>query len=66
VPVLDPDRLQVLADAWERKYGPDWHFDVTDGGFGSQGGTALVFRVEPETAFGFGKDPYSQTRWRFS
>lgn len=65
VRVQDPGRLQELADAWEQKYGSDWHFEVTDGGFGGQGGTALVFRVEPQTAFGFGKDPYSQTRWRF-
>jgi hypothetical protein len=26
---------------------------------------ALVFRVEPTTAFGFGKGPYSRTRYRF-
>ena len=26
---------------------------------------ALVFRVEPTTAYAFGKAPYSQTRWRF-
>lgn len=65
VRVREPDRLQGLAEAWERKYGPDWHFDVEDGGFAGQGGIALVFRVEPVTAFGFGKAPYSQTRWRF-
>jgi general stress protein 26 len=63
--VIDRDRLQALAVAWEQKYGSEWHFDVEDGGFGGAGGTALVFRVEPATAFGFGKDPYSQTRWRF-
>lgn len=65
VRVLDRDRLQVLADAWERKYGSEWHFDVCEDGFESQGGTAYVFRVEPATAFGFAKNPYSQTRWRF-
>jgi Pyridoxamine 5'-phosphate oxidase len=65
VRVRDRDRLQVLADAWEQKYGSDWHFDVGDQAFASNGGPALVFRVEPETAFGFGKAPYSQTRWRF-
>ena len=66
VRVLDRPRLQALADAWEEKYGREWHFDVNDGGFDGQGGTAQVFRVEPTTAFGFGKDPYSQTRWRFT
>jgi len=65
VRVLDRERLQALADAWEQKYGSEWHFDVRDGGFDGQGGTAHVFRVEPATAFGFAKDPYSQTRWRF-
>ncbi|MGH3615629.1 MAG: hypothetical protein ACRDRK_24135 [Pseudonocardia sp.] len=63
--VTAPARLQVLADAWEKKYGGDWHFDVRDGGFTSGQGLALVFKVEPVTAFGFGKGPYSQTRWRF-
>jgi general stress protein 26 len=65
VRVKDRDRMQVLADGWEQKYGSEWHFDVGDEAFASTEGPALVFRVEPETAFGFGKDPYSQTRWRF-
>ena len=31
-----------------------------------RGGDVLVFRVEPSTAFGFGKgETFSQTRWRF-
>jgi hypothetical protein len=31
-----------------------------------RGGTALVYRITPSTAFGFGKDKqFSQTRWRF-
>ncbi|RFU20306.1 pyridoxamine 5'-phosphate oxidase family protein [Geodermatophilus marinus] len=64
--VTDRGTLQVLADAWEAKYGAEWHFDVVDGGFAGEGGPALVFRVRPETAFGFGKAPYSQTRWRFT
>ncbi|MEV0681096.1 pyridoxamine 5'-phosphate oxidase family protein [Actinosynnema sp. NPDC050436] len=63
--VTDPGALAELARAWEAKYGPDWHFDVVDGGFTNPHGVALVFRIEPVTAFGFGKDPYSQTRWRF-
>jgi general stress protein 26 len=65
VRVLDRERLQVLADAWEHKYGSEWHFEVGDQTFTGQEGPALVFRVEPSTAFGFGKGPYSQTRWRF-
>ncbi len=66
VRVRDTERLQELADAWEQKYGSDWRFEVQDDAFGGQGGPAYVFRVEPATAFGFGKDPYSQTRWRFA
>ena len=66
--VTDPGRLGELARAWETKYGSAWHFDVRDGAFvggDGEGGPAWVFRVMPRTAFGFGKDPYSQTRWRF-
>jgi general stress protein 26 len=64
--VTDPDALRGLAAAWEEEYGAEWHFDVTDGGFDGQGGSlGAVFRVRPQTAFGFGKAPYSQTRWRF-
>jgi nitroimidazol reductase NimA-like FMN-containing flavoprotein (pyridoxamine 5'-phosphate oxidase superfamily) len=64
--VTDHDRLRDLATAWEEKYGPEWHYDVGEGGFIQRGTPGvLVFRVEPTTAFGFGKAPYSQTRWRF-
>lgn len=73
VPVRDDARLQRVADAYVAKYGEDWRFTVRDGAFhhaeGSlredDPGTALVFAVEPHTAFGFRKGDYSQTRWRF-
>jgi general stress protein 26 len=65
VRVRDTGRLRELAEVWEQKYGSDWHFEVQDDTFDGQGGPAYVYRVEPVTAFGFGKDPYSQTRWRF-
>ncbi|MFE0512571.1 pyridoxamine 5'-phosphate oxidase family protein [Streptomyces sp. NPDC058964] len=59
-------RLRGLADAWEAKYGPFWHFEVRDGAFHHGGGQAVVFAVSPGTVFGFGKgEPFSQTRWRF-
>jgi len=64
--VTDRDELAALAAAWEAKYGAEWHFDVADGGFAGGNGTALVYRIEPATAFAFGKDPYSQTRYRFT
>ncbi|WP_051840591.1 pyridoxamine 5'-phosphate oxidase family protein [Streptomyces sp. NRRL F-5126] len=66
VRVTDPGSLRVLARAWEEKYGAEWHFDVGDGVFvGARGNEALVFRVAPSRAYGFGKAPYSQTRWDF-
>ena len=67
VRVTDQPALQRLAEAWESKYGPDWHFDVGENAFVPHGGEgeAWVFAVHPSTAFGFGKSPFSQTRWRF-
>ncbi|WP_330177868.1 pyridoxamine 5'-phosphate oxidase family protein [Streptomyces sp. NBC_01498] len=61
----DDARLRELAALWELKYGPEWRFEVRDGAFVGAGGTVPVFGVVPRTAFGFTKDPYSQTRWRF-
>ena len=67
VPVTDEAVLRTLADLYEAKYGTDWRFEVRDGAFrNAGGGSALVFRVAPSTAFGFAKDPYAQTRWRFA
>lgn len=64
--VRDETRLRRLAVGYEAKYGTDWHFDVVDNAFhNDEGGTALVFEVAPTRAFGFAKNPYSQTRWRF-
>ena len=69
-PVTDTTTLQRIADAYVTKYGEDWRFEVRDGRFWHTGdaasGSALVYRVAPETAYGFGNGPtYSQTRWRF-
>jgi nitroimidazol reductase NimA-like FMN-containing flavoprotein (pyridoxamine 5'-phosphate oxidase superfamily) len=65
--VSDDAGLQRIADAYESKYGSDWHFSVRDGAFHHEGGTALVYEVAPSTVFGFGKggEDFSQTRWRF-
>lgn len=67
VQVGDESVLRRLAELYVEKYGSDWRFDVRDGAFHGQGGRAVVFRVEPRTAFGFGRGEsvYSQTRWRF-
>jgi general stress protein 26 len=64
--VTDDAALSRIADTYESKYGSDWRFDVRDGVFLHEGGTALVFAVAPRKAFGFRKgDEFSQTRWRF-
>jgi hypothetical protein len=66
VRVTDTGRLRELADDWVAKYGEEWRFDVGEDAFLHRGGDgeALVFAVHATTAFGFGKDPYSQTRWQ--
>ena len=63
----DPVVLQRVADAYFAKYGEEWHFGVGDGVFTDAAGTgeALVFRVAPSTAYAFGKEPYSHTRYTF-
>ncbi|MFF8605008.1 pyridoxamine 5'-phosphate oxidase family protein [Streptomyces sp. NPDC015346] len=66
VQVTDEERLRALADAYVEKYGEVWRFEVRDGAFVGDGGTALVFAVAPRTAFGFAKgERFGQTRWRF-
>src|ERR687883_1747144 len=56
VRVADRDPLQAIADAYEEKYGSEWHFDVGDGVFGSGELAAAVFRIEPAKAIAFAKD----------
>ncbi|HEX7102102.1 MAG TPA: pyridoxamine 5'-phosphate oxidase family protein [Nitrolancea sp.] len=64
VRVIDEHRLQHIAAHYASKY--NWHYRVRDGAFSGPGGEALVFEVQPTTAFGFGKgERFSQTRWRF-
>lgn len=63
--VTDEARLQRLADAWESKYGGDWHFDVANGAFQGDGGEALVFEVVPAKILAFAKGEFAQTRYRF-
>lgn len=72
--VTDDETLRRLAADYEAKYGSDWRFAVQDGAFrhgpeslrGEDPGTAIVFTVVSQSAFGFGKGAmYSQTRWRW-
>jgi hypothetical protein len=68
--VEDAAERRSVADTFESKYGSQFSSpDGTWAGLGDaiRGGEVLLYRVNPSTAFGFGKGgPYSQTRWRFS
>ena len=66
VRVTDRDALQVLADAYEAKYGSVWHFDVGEDAFGTGEDAAAVFRIEPDKVLAFAKEPHAQTTycWR--
>jgi len=66
VRVSDSDALQRLADAYEAKYGSDWHFDVGGDGFAQGDHSAAVFRIEPSKVLAFAKQPHAQTTYRFS
>lgn len=73
VNVTDTARLHHIADAYEAKYGTEWHFDVADGAFRLPAlgrapgeGRVLVYEVAPVTAFGFAKGEFGQTRWHFN
>jgi hypothetical protein len=67
--VSDHGELGRVANTYESKYGP--HFVAPDGTWSDLGDAirradVLVFRVAPETGFGFGKGgTFSQTRWSF-
>jgi nitroimidazol reductase NimA-like FMN-containing flavoprotein (pyridoxamine 5'-phosphate oxidase superfamily) len=65
VQVRDEAALNLLADAYEAKYGSDWRFTVRDGAFSNDEGPVPVFRVAPDTVFAFSKGQFSQTRLRF-
>lgn len=66
VKVTDREGLQRLADAYEAKYGSEWHFDVGDGVFGAGENAAAVFRIEPVKVLAFAKEPHAQTTYRLA
>ena len=66
VRVTDRGPLQLLANAYEAKYGSAWHFDVGDDGFGTGEDAVAVFRIEPTKVLAFAKEPHAQTTYRFS
>jgi hypothetical protein len=67
--VTETAELGRVASTYESKYGS--HFAEPDGTWSGLGDAirradVLVYRVAPETGFGFGKGgTFSQTRWRF-
>jgi len=61
--VRDLSHLQRVADAFFGKYGSDWAFEVLDDG--TFRGPSLVYQLNPTQALGFGKGPFSHTRWDF-
>ena len=62
VVVRDLPLLRQVADAFLAKYGSDWAFEVAeDGTFGGR----LVYQLVPVQGLGFGKGPFSHTRWDF-
>jgi PPOX class probable F420-dependent enzyme len=67
--VADPGEREAVADAFETKYGR--HLTSPDGTWHGlaaaiRTGTVLLYRVEPDVGFAFGKGRiYSQTRYRF-
>jgi nitroimidazol reductase NimA-like FMN-containing flavoprotein (pyridoxamine 5'-phosphate oxidase superfamily) len=65
VEVTDDGTLQRLADAWRTKWDGRWEFQVRDGAFHHDVGTALVFSVAPSKVLAFGKGTFTHTRHRF-
>ena len=66
VKLTDDQALQRLADAYEAKYGSDWHFEVKNGAFEHGHGPTPVFRIEATKVLAFAKNPHAQTRYRLS
>jgi hypothetical protein len=63
--VTDSAQLQRLAAMWKSKL--DWDFEVTGEAFRDPAGRlGLVYAVAPAKVISFGKDPYTQTRYRFN
>jgi nitroimidazol reductase NimA-like FMN-containing flavoprotein (pyridoxamine 5'-phosphate oxidase superfamily) len=65
VRVTDEEALRHLAEAWEAKYGSEWHWEVADEMFRhADGGGAAVFRIEATKILAFAKAPHGQTTYR--
>ena len=65
VQTTDEGTLQRLADAFRTKWDGRWQFEVGDGVFRHEAGTAPVFSVEPTKVLAFGKGTFTHTSHRF-
>jgi CubicO group peptidase (beta-lactamase class C family) len=65
VRVRNEDLLRRLAEAWAAKWDGRWRYEVRDGDFHHESGTALVFAVRPTKVLAFAKGDFSHTRHRF-
>ena len=65
VQTTDTAVLQRLAEAWRAKWDGRWQYQVRDGSFHHDGGSALVFSVVPTKVLAFGKGTFTHTRHRF-
>lgn len=61
--VLEPSALHILADAYIQKYGEEWRFTPSEGGFGEGDQFAAVYKVVPSKVLSFTKNPHGQTRY---
>jgi nitroimidazol reductase NimA-like FMN-containing flavoprotein (pyridoxamine 5'-phosphate oxidase superfamily) len=65
VQVTDAALLERLAQAWTTKWDGSWRYEVRDGAFHHDSGTALVFAVKPAKVLAFAKGTFGQTRHEF-
>ncbi len=63
--VTDAQQLDRLAAAWAQKWDGRWRYEVSQGGFRHDAGTALVFAVHTAKVLAFTKGGFSHTRHRF-
>jgi nitroimidazol reductase NimA-like FMN-containing flavoprotein (pyridoxamine 5'-phosphate oxidase superfamily) len=65
VQVTDEPTLHRLAAAWRTKWAGQWQYEVRDGAFHHEVGTAQVYAVAPTKVLAFGKGRFTHTRHRF-
>jgi general stress protein 26 len=62
--VTDLVQLQRLVSTWKSR--PSWDFQDSNAFSDPTGTTALVFGVKPDKILAFSKNPYTQSRYRFT